>query len=92
MSVETEVKAVESAVVAEAVKAEGEVKAIAGDVKTEFEKVFSAAKVSAVAYEGSVAAEIEKLKAAVSTLDQSALVKALEAKVDALIAKIGVKL
>jgi hypothetical protein len=81
MSIETEVA-----------KVEGEVKAVVTDVKAEFEKVFSAAKVDAVAYEGTIAVEIEKLKATVATLDQSALVKALEAKVDALIAKIGVKL
>lgn len=71
---------------------EADVKAVVTDVKAEFEKVFATAKVDAVAFEGSVAAEITKLKATVAALDQSAAVKAIEAKVDALIAKIGVKL
>lgn len=71
---------------------EADVKALAVDVKAEFEKVFASAKVEAVAFEGSVAVEINKLKAAVTALDQSAVVKALEAKVDAVIAKLGVKL
>lgn len=83
---------IETAVVAEVAKVEGEVKVVAGDVKAEFEKVFATAKVDAVAFEGSVAAEIVKLKATVAALDQSAIVQAIEAKVDALIAKLGVKL
>jgi cytidine deaminase len=71
---------------------ETDVKAVGADIKAEFEKIFTTAKVDAVAFEGSVSAEIVKLKAAVASLDQSATVKAIEAKVDALIAKIGVKL
>jgi len=85
MSIETDVKAVVADVKAETEK-------VAGDVKSEFEKVFATAKVDAVAFEGSVSAEIVKLKAAVAAIDQSATIKALEAKVDALIAKIGAKL
>ena len=85
MSLETDAKAVVADVKAD-------VTAAASAVKAEFEKVFATAKVDAVEFDGSVSAEIVKLKAAVATLDQSATVKAIEAKVDALIAKIGVKL
>lgn len=77
MSVETIVAEVK----AEAVKIEGEVV-----------KAVAVAKADVIEFEGSLAAEIVKLKAAIAAVDQSALVKALESKVDALIAKIGVKL
>ena len=85
MSLEADAKAVVTDIVADA-------KAVVTDVKAEAEKIFAKAKVEAVAFDGSVAQEITKLKAAVSALDQSAAVKAIEAKVDAVIAKLGVKL
>ena len=95
MSLETDVKAVGSDLAADA-------KAVVSSVKAEAEKVFASAKVEAVEFEGSVAQEITKLKDAVNKHGQQIAatvvaasksdLAAVEAKIDAVIAKLGVKL
>lgn len=79
-----------------------EAKTLVVDAKAEFEKVFAKAQTEAVTIEGSVAQELTDLKAVV--LDHAkklassvgsaskADLAAVEAKIDALIAKVGIKL
>lgn len=82
---------------------EGEVSKVAGEVKAEAVKIEQAvvAKVESavVSFEGSIAAEIVKLKDALAALEAKFVstslgteLAALEAKVAAVIAKLGVNL
>lgn len=106
MSLETDIKAVGADIKADATAVahtiETDVKAAVVDVKAEAEKIFGATKTEAVKIEGTIgqkltalesllASHAKQLATSVKSVAQSDLSR-VEAKVDAVIAKLGISL
>jgi hypothetical protein len=71
---------------------ETEVKKVEGEVVSEVKKIEGDVKADFVKFEGSVSAEIVKLKTDVANLNVGGRISALEAKVEALVKKLGAEL